>query len=119
MVVGMGRGIRNMDGFDICCDFADAIGADIGASRGATELRLVLNQYLIGSNGKTIRPGIYFACGVSGSLMHMTAVLDSGCIVAINNDPKAEVFQYADYCVLGDLFQIIQELQDLMESYLP
>ena len=116
MVVGMGRGIRDMDGFDICCDFADAIGADIGASRGATELKLVSNQYLIGSNGKTIRPGIYFACGISGSLQHMTGVLDSGCIVAINRDPKAEIFQYADYCVVGDLFQILPELQDLMEN---
>lgn len=116
MVVGMGRGIRNMDGFDLCCDFADAIGADIGASRGATELRLVSNQYLIGSNGKTIRPMIYFACGISGSLQHMTGVLDSGCIVAINRDPKAEVFQYADYCVVGDMFSIIPELQDLIEN---
>lgn len=116
MVVGMGRGIRDMDGFDLCCDFADAIGADIGASRGATELRLLSNQYLIGSNGKTIRPSIYFACGISGSLQHMTGVLDAGCIVAINRDPKAEIFQYADYCVVGDMFQIIPELQDMLEK---
>lgn len=116
MIVGMGRGIRNMDGFDLCCDFADAVGADIAASRGATELRLISNQYLIGSNGKTVRPSIYFACGISGSLQHMTGVLDSGCIVAINRDPRAEIFQYADYCVVGDMFQIIPELQDLMEK---
>lgn len=116
MVVGMGRGIRNMDGLDLCCDFADAIGADIGASRGATELQLISNQYLIGSNGKTIRPMLYFACGISGSLQHMTGVPDSGCIVAINRDPKAEIFQYADYCVVGDMFSIIPELQELMES---
>ncbi len=114
IVVGMGRGIRDIDGFDLCCDFADAIGADIGASRGATDLRVISNQYLIGSNGKTIRPSIYFACGISGSLQHMTAVLDSKCIVAINSDPKAEIFQYADYCLIGDLFQIIPELQKLM-----
>ena len=118
IVVGMGRGIRNMDGFDLCCDFADAIGADIGVSRGATELRIVSQQYLIGSNGKTVRPSIYFACGISGSLQHMTGVLDSGCIVAINSDPNAEIYQYADYCVVGDLFQIIPELQSLMEQYL-
>ncbi len=115
IVVGMGRGIRNIDGFDLCCDFADAIGADIGASRGATDLRVVSNQYLIGSNGRTIRPSIYFACGISGSLQHMTGVLDSKCIVAINSDPKAEIFQYADYCLIGDLFQLIPELQKLIE----
>jgi len=118
MVVGMGRGIRNMDGFDLCCDFADAIGADIGASRGAVELRFVSQQYLIGSNGKTIRPGIYFACGISGSLQHMTGVLDSGCIVAINKDPHAEIFQYADYGVVGDLFQILPELERQMTALL-
>lgn len=118
MVVGMGRGIRDMDGFDLCCDFADAIGADIGASRGATDMRLVSQQYLIGSNGKTIRPSIYFACGISGSLQHMTGVLDSGCIVAINKDPNAEIHQYANYSVVGDLFQILPALQDLMEEYL-
>lgn len=118
MVVGMGRGIRDMDGFDLCCDFADAIGADIGASRGATDLRLVSQQYLIGSNGRTIRPSIYFACGISGSLQHMTGVLDSGCIVAINKDPNAEIYQYANYRVVGDLFQILPALQDLMEEHL-
>jgi len=115
IVVGMGRGIRDIDGFDLCCDFADAIGADIGASRGATELRIVSGRYLIGSNGRTIRPAIYFACGISGSLQHMTGVLDSRCIVAINKDPKAEIFQYADYCLVGDLFQILPELQKVME----
>lgn len=116
MVVGMGRGVRDMDGFDMCCDFADAIGAEIGASRGGLELRVMSQKYLIGSNGKTIRPGIYFACGISGSLQHMTGVLDSGCIVAVNKDPKAEIFQYADYCVIGDLFEIIPELQEQMEN---
>lgn len=116
IVVGMGRGIRDIDGFDICCDFADVIGAEIGASRGAAELRIVSQKYLIGSNGKTIRPSVYFACGISGSMQHMTGVLDSSCIVAINRDPKAEIFQYADYCVVGDLFQILPELQRLMEK---
>lgn len=111
MVVGMGRGIRDMDGFDLCCDFADAVGAEIGASRGGVELRFMSQKYLIGSNGRTIRPSIYFACGISGSLQHMTGVLDSGCIVAVNSDPKAEIFQYADYGVVGDLFQVIPELQ--------
>lgn len=118
IVVGMGRGIRDMDGFDLCCDFADAIGADIGASRGAVDMRLVSQQYLIGSNGRTIRPSIYFACGISGSLQHMTGVLDSGCIVAINKDPNAEILRYANYCVIGDLFQILPAMQEVLEKYL-
>ena len=115
IVVGMGRGIRNMDGFDLCCDLADALGADIGATKAATDMRLVSSQYLIGSNGKTVRPTIYFACGMSGNFQHMTAVLDSRCIVAINIDPNAEIFQYADYGVVGDLFEIIPAFIDLLE----
>jgi len=114
IVVGMGRGIRNMDGFDLCCDLADALGADIGATKAATDMRLVSSQYLIGSNGKTVRPTIYFACGMSGNFQHMTAVLDSRCIVAINNDPNAEIFQYANYGVVGDLFEIIPAFMDLL-----
>lgn len=118
ILVDMGRGVRDIDGFDMCCDFADAIGAEIGASRGAVELRLASPKYLIGSNGKTVRPSLYIACGISGSLQHMTAVLDSGCIVAINNDPRAEIRQYADYFVLGDLFEIIPELEKQLKSLL-
>lgn len=118
MIVGMGRGIRDIDGFDLCCDFADTIGADIGASRGAVELQLLSAQYLVGSNGKTVRPGIYFACGISGSLQHMTGVLDAGCIVAINSDPNAEIHRYADYCLVGDLFEIIPALQAELEAIL-
>lgn len=116
MIVSMGRGVRNVDGCDLCCDFADAIGASLGASRGAVEQRLLPQQYLIGVNGKTVRPSIYFACGISGSMQHMTGVLDSGCIVAINTNPKAEIFQYADYCVVGDLFEILPELQEEFEQ---
>ena len=115
MVVGMGRGIRDMDGFDLCCDFADAIGADIGASRGAVELRMISPQYQIGVNGRTLRPTIYFACGISGSAMHMTGVADARCVVAINSDPKAEIFGIANYGIVGDLFQIVPELQAQME----
>ncbi len=114
IVVGMGRGIRNMDGFDLCCDLADALGADIGATKAATDMRLVSSKYLIGSNGKTVRPSIYFACGISGNFQHMTAVLDSGCIVAVNTDPNAEIFQYANYGVVGDLFEFIPAFIDLL-----
>ena len=116
IIVGMGRGVRDMDGFDLCCDFADAIGADIGASRGAVELRMVSPQYQIGVNGRTVRPTIYFACGISGSAMHMTGVADARCIVAINSNPNAEICQFANYCVVGDLFEILPELQTQLEK---
>lgn len=116
VIVSMGRGIRDMDGFDLICDFADAIGAEIGASRGCVDMKMVSPQYLIGSNGKTVRPGVYIACGISGSMQHMIGVMDAGCIVAINKDPNAEIFRYADYCVVGDLFQIVPALQDEMEN---
>lgn len=116
IIVSMGRGVRDMDGFDICCDFADAIGAEIGASRGCVDMKLLSPQYLIGSNGKTVRPGIYIAIGISGSMQHMIGVMDAGYIVAINSDPNAEIFKYADYCVVGDLFQLIPALQDEMEN---
>lgn len=116
MVVGMGKGIRDIDGFDICCDFADAIGADIGASRGAVELRIISPKYQIGVNGRTLRPTIYFACGISGSAMHMAGVPDARCVVAINSDPKAEIFQIADYGIVGNLFEIVPELQKEMEQ---
>lgn len=116
MIVGMGRGIRDMDGFDLCCDFADAIGAEIGASRGCVELQLVSPQYLLGSNGRTVRPRVYFACGISGALQHMTGVNDSECIVAINCDPDADIFKQADYGIVGDMFDILPELQERLEK---
>lgn len=116
VIVSMGRGIRDMDGFDLCCDFADAIGAEIGASRGCVDMKIVSPQYLIGSNGKTVRSGVYIACGISGSMQHMIGVMDAGCIIAINKDPDAEIFRYADYGIVGDLFQIVPALQCEMEK---
>lgn len=118
IVVGMGRGIQDMDGLDLCCDFADAIGADIGATNAVVRMQLLSQQYQIGTNGRTIRPDIYIACGISGSLQHLTGVQDAGCIVAINTDPQAEIFKYANYGIVGNLFEIIPELERQLKAIL-
>lgn len=116
IMVSMGRGVRDLDGFDMICDFADAIGAELGASRGGVEMRMISGQYLVGSNGRSVRPDLYIACGISGAMQHMAGVKDAGCVVAINSDPNAEIFRLADYGIVGDLFDVVPVLQERMEA---
>ena len=110
IIVAGGYGVGSKENFKLIRDLAEAIGGEVAASRAAVDAGWIDHDYQVGQTGVTVRPRLYIACGISGSIQHCAGMSESKKIIAINTDPDAPIFSCADYKIVGDLNQVIPQM---------
>jgi electron transfer flavoprotein alpha subunit len=116
LIVAVGRGIKEADNLPLVQDLAAALGAELAASRPICDNGWLPIERQVGSSGQTVAPKLYLAIGISGAIQHLVGMKGSQCIVAINKDAEAPIFEVADYGIVGDLFEVVPALTEAIKS---
>lgn len=112
IIVAVGRGIGGAEGLKLAKALADVLDAPLGATRAAVDAGWISAQHQIGHSGKMVAPKLYIACGISGAIQHVAGMSEAKCIVAINTDADAPIFDVADYGIVGDINEVLPQLTD-------
>ena len=110
IIVSGGRGVGGPEGFSVIEDLAEALGGVVGSSRAAVDSGWISHAHQVGQTGTTVAPKVYVACGISGAIQHLAGMSGADCIIAVNKDSEAPIFEVAHYGIVGNLFEVLPVL---------